>query len=51
MSHDALPLSATTPDSFKSRHPWLSSFWEGGCIWVTRLGCVWVYQDEDTDLD
>ena len=51
MSPNALPPSASAPDSFQSRHPWLFYFWEGGCMWVTRLGYVWVHPDEDIDLE
>ncbi len=51
MSHSVLPQSASTPLSFKARHPWLSYLWDGGRIWAARLGCVWVYPEDDADLE
>lgn len=51
MSRNVLLIRAKAWDSFKERHPWLVYFWEGGRIWATRLGCVWIYPDKDIELD
>lgn len=49
MNHHTILRSAPTPTSSESRPRWLRYFWEGGLIWATGLGCVWVGPDEDTD--
>lgn len=51
MSRAVLPHSVSGPLTFKQRHPWLSYMWDGGRLWATRLGCVWVHPDELTDLE
>lgn len=51
MSHPALVRSASTPLAFEDRHPWLSCIGDGGRVWATRMGCVWVYPDEVAVLD
>ena len=51
MSHHAFPPGTSTLDSFMARHPWLHYFWDGGCLWVTWLGCVWVHPTQDPDRD